>query len=196
MARQMVVMEVSGEKQVIGSFNDRNEWITKKLDTVIRDSAHRIYLNAVENVPVSSGRLISSVVESVTMAKYKSLNASVRAQARYGTFVEFGTGPLGASTNSSDRPGWHHYKPQASFPNVAKIATWVSQHMIATAGQTREYGGRKRMKKWAMGTAFLIARAIFRRGGLPARPFLYPAFADERETFVENVKTALAIEET
>lgn len=90
---------------------------------------------------------------------------------KYGAYVEFGTGP--------------------HFPPIAPIIAWVHQRgLSADTAITGTYsikthkrtGGAKTVAKQDEELAFLIARAISRRGTKP-QPHLYPGINSATQSF-------------
>lgn len=112
--------------------------------------------------------------------------ANVIAAVDYAAFIEFGTGPRGKQGNLFGGPlppGYTHHSGNGKLPPLDLIEAWVKRKGITVpVGMTRR------------SLAFLIAKKIAKQG-LPARPFMYPAFAAvqpdyEREIgkFLINVK--------
>ena len=87
------------------------------------------------------------------------LTVEVVADFDYAAFIEFGTGPRGRQT-IGDVPlpaGWVYHSGNGGLPPLELIRRWCTRHNIEESA------------------AFAIALKIARMG-LPARPFMYPAW--------------------
>ena len=126
-----------------------------------------IEADAKQNVRQDTRRLAGSINHSID-GDYPNLIGRVGPSVNYGAFVEFGR-----------RPG--------RMPPVDALMGWVRRHWAPTAAaETRiraaRFGGPVRARAWRTAgqdalraRAFVLARAIGRRG-IPARPFLVPAY--------------------
>jgi hypothetical protein len=98
----------------------------------------------------------------------------VLAGAKYAKFIEFGTGPAGAKSSllpvakKAMRELGYAHGPGGGFPPIDQVALWAK---------------RKKIPEEAV---YPIARAIGRRG-IPAQPFLFPAFEEERPKIVDEL---------
>lgn len=117
---------------------------------------------------VDTGRLRASIFPAVAP---NALASEVRARARYAAFVEFGTGPLGASTNKQQLPEGYSHGP-GYFPPASALGRWAARHGIRSGG-------------------FVVARRIAEQGGTRARPFLGPAFEEEGPVLREAMQGVL-----
>ncbi len=144
--------------------------LIQEVAIAITDAALATDAGAKDRVAVGvGGRLRASIRPTFYQG---GLVAEVGAQAKYSAFVEFGTGPRGAATNKQDLPDGYSHGP-AYMPPVAALKLWA-----------RRILGDER-------AAFWVARAIKRKGGTEAKPFLGPA-ADDAVADLE--KTLRAIE--
>ena len=120
-----------------------------------------IEADAKVNVRQDTRRLAGSINHQITGA-FPDLVGRVGPSVKYGAVVEFGR-----------RPG-------SRMPPVDALLGWVRRHF--SPGATAVAAGPARGRAWrAAGEhalrsrAFALARAIARRG-IPARPFLVPAY--------------------
>lgn len=134
------------------------------LRDAVNESALRIQRNARRACPVDTGRLKTSINIDFFRG---GLAAEVGTDVFYAPFIEFGTGPLGEQTNTQGLPDGYTHGPRY-FPPSGELAGWS--------------------KRVSGPPPFLAARAIFEKGGSEARPFLGPAFEDERPKFEKRVR--------
>jgi hypothetical protein len=141
------------------------------------DMSNRIKENAI----VDRGRLRSSVqirrygrtLDSNVLGSNRrwaegedGATADVIVATEYAAFIEYGTGPAGRATASRGGPlpeGYSHGNG-GKMPPLDLIEEWVKRKGIT--GRNGES---------ARSIAYLIARKIA-RNGLPARPFVWPAY--------------------
>lgn len=153
--------------------------LTRTLAQLLTIAALNVTTKAKGRAPVDTGRLRSAIFPNFTEGK---LVAEVRARTRYAAFVEFGTGPLGASTNAQTLPPGYVHGPRY-FPPPKALERWAERHGVF-AGPF----ARKNLK--AQG-GLLVAKKIFYQGGTEAKPFLGPAFEEESRPLVEKMQAAL-----
>lgn len=115
---------------------------------------------------ITSGELRGSLGMTVTEDRY-GLHAHIGTNKAYATYVEFGTGPKGAAHHNGIAPDvavaytlkpWWIHESQVS-PGVAAVYRWP---FIETPE------GR-----------------FYKVSGQPAHPYLYPAFADNKDTIAK-----------
>lgn len=176
-----IVMEIHGDKQVAGFFDEAEAGISQGLNQVIRTTAERVLVGASERAPVSSGRLISSLKINFQKQNAKTgiQAAFVKASAPHAHLVEGGIGPRGAM--ESKGMGWRSFGKSIGFPSVEGIAKSMGQ----------AWGMRRGGKRVFMNQAFLIARSIFRKQGTKPKPFLFPAYEDQKSAFDADVSRVL-----
>lgn len=111
-------------------------------------------------------------IEHRTIGLADTVIARVVVGAAHGEWVEYGrlgkeTSPKGTDPNRSAKAAW---------PPVDAIRDWVRRHVktLAIAGRTRSGRARRASDTQVNSVAFLIGRAIYRRGIYPF-PFLKPA---------------------
>jgi hypothetical protein len=178
--REFLYINIKGEKEVIGAFDSFDSVTAEGLKNIISKYADDIVQGAVLKAPTYSGRLLASINKRMGTDPEKPTGV-ISPSVRYGAMQEFGTGPLGAALNRSPRPPWHHYSLHPSYPPISKIKDWAIRHGIPP---------------------FLLARAIFRRGGIPPQPFLTPTvngveteMTAEIGSFLESRARALGFSE-
>jgi HK97 gp10 family phage protein len=167
-----IYMTVGGKQEFIARFGVFNKEARKKLSTAITKWSERIYLEAHSSAPFTSGKLTAGISpqNAETLGKNEAIVGYVRSRARHSLFVEYGTGPMGASTNRMPRPAWHDYHAAHKFPSVRKLTPWAKAHGF---------------DPWA------LARFIFKNQGVKARPFLQPAFLRHKEAIVSDLQAAV-----
>lgn len=138
---------------------------------------------------VDTGRLRASITHSNLLPRGDALVVHVGTNVSYARFVEFGTGPAGKAsplTKSAREAmaelGYAH-GPGGFFPPLHLIRGWAERRGILK-GMEEEEADR---------TVFAIARAIGARG-LPAQPFLFPAFEESRDEIVKAMGKAVKAE--
>lgn len=131
-----------------------------------------IEADAKRNVPQDTRRLAGSISHEI-VGVYPNLVGRVGPSVQYGVVVEFGRRP--------------HRPP----PPVGALMGWVRRHWRPAfvgplqTGQRRprRTAGRNVTQKMIRGRAFVLARAIGRRG-IPARPYLRPAYRSNEARIV------------
>ena len=144
--------------------------LTQELSQLLTIAALTVSNKAKGRATVDTGRLRSAIFPNFAQGE---LASEVRARSKYAAFVEFGTGPLGASTNTQTLPPGYVHGP-AYFPPPKALQRWAERHGIKGSG-----------------AGFLVARKIFMAGGTKARPFLGPSFDEEKGPLVEKMQGAL-----
>ena len=144
------------------------EQMERDMRATLQASLVLIEASARQATPQDTRRLAGSLTNRIT-GTYPSLVGEVGPSVRYGLFVEFGR-----------RPG-------ARMPPVDALIGWVTRHWNPAfigplrTGQLRprRAAGRGVSQAMIRSRAFALARAIQRRG-IPARPFMRPAFETNR----------------
>lgn len=112
---------------------------------------------------------------AIKMVVYRNgLTIEIVADFDYAAFIEFGTGPRGQETigNTPTPPGWRWHSGNGGMPPLEIIRRWCTRHGIPPE------------------MAFVIARKIARRG-LPARPFMYPAWQSIERGYLRGMSRIL-----
>lgn len=145
---------------------------------IVSSFSLKIAKGAAERVVVDRGRLRSSIKPRF----YQSgLTADIVADVKYAPFIEFGTGPRGKQMtfDSGPLPAGYIHGNGGKMPPVDLIKEWITRKGISPpSGWTLD------------GFAYIVAKRIG-ENGLPARPFLYPAFRDVEDAFNRRVKKFL-----
>jgi len=167
-----IYMTVGGRQELIAKLGLFNKEAKKRLSTSITKWSNKIYAEAHSSAPLSSGRLVAGISpqNAETLGKEEVIVGYVRSKARHSLFVEYGTGPMGASTNRMPRPAWHDYRSSHKFPSVKKLTPWAKAHGA---------------------NPYLVALGIFRNQGVKARPFLQPAFLRHKDAIVSDLQAAV-----
>lgn len=141
--------------------------VVKKVARAITQAALNVKTDAQLAAAVDVGGLRSNI-RPVLDLKGIGLAALVVADAKNAAFVELGTGPLGRSTNRQPLPPGYVHGP-AYFPPAKELDPWANRHKIDGGG-------------------FVVARAIFKKGGTKARPFLGPAFDAQQPRLIQKME--------
>lgn len=142
---------------------------TRAVARAISASGLRIQAKARRNARADTSLLRASI----NLFFYSNgLVATIGSTLDYAAFVEFGTGPLGKATCVVPTPSGYDHGSTHGFPPVGALMGWARRHKA---------------------NAWVVAFAIWKRGGNPARPYLTPAFFDELPTLVENLKRAVQV---
>lgn len=142
--------------------------------------------------------------------KAENLSVAIGANVDYAAYLEFGTKGFAASYVSTLPPDWQQFAAQykgsggGTFQQlVARITQWIHRKGLGTgfAGKigvagtfsvkTRKRTGSKSLQETQdKQAAYLIARKIITKG-IPAQPFLFPAFEHQKIKLIENLKSQL-----
>jgi HK97 gp10 family phage protein len=134
---------------------------------------------AKQNCPVDMGQLRSSIRGKFTGGRNSlgqfqeaGLVAEVGSDLEYAAFIEFGTGPRGRATYGGTLPAGYVHGPGHFMPPIEPIKDWCKRHGIPE------------------NLAFIVAKKIGELG-LPANPFLWPAFESVKDQFRSEVEDAV-----
>ena len=142
-------------------------------------SAHRIERAAKRRAPVAFGELRSLIgaVGPKRLGQAAVWEIGTR-NAIYPQFIEFGTGPAGASSPLMPEArqamadlGYAH-GPGNFFPPMAAIKQWAAKRGLPDDA------------------VWVVARAIGRRG-IPAHPFLFPSYIEEKDALVGRIASVV-----
>lgn len=208
-----ITMEVNGLPVVLGWFDRYDKVVIKKLNDVIEYSCRNIENNARQRAPEDSGNLKRKIgtrplwgYTKDTPAPDYAVGRIVRSTANYGVEVEFGSGPLGAATYGGRLPDWFRHKGSYGMPysfgkyqrrhkekveiSPSKTGKRRFRSVYVTAGGVRYTP----LSRWAIKhglNPWWVAKKVKMRGGNPARPFLGPAFEDERPMIIRRIQSVL-----
>jgi hypothetical protein len=173
-----VSVTVHGQRQAAAQFGKISAAVRQAIVKQVAKSALNVQRGARRRAPVDTGRLRASI----RPVFYRDgIAADVGSDVEYAHFMEFGTGPLGASTNKQPLPASYKHGGRY-FPPPSALEGWARRH----SGK-----GKKKGKKAV--NPFAVAHAIFKRGGTPARPYLFPAWEEERPRFVRAMKRLVKV---
>lgn len=177
-----VSISISGKRETIAAFNALRLIAHESLAKCIKASSLNIQRGAKRKTPVDTGALRANIRP---IFDPNGLGASVFTDLQYAPFIEFGTGPHGAKTNKRDLPpGFKHSSKHS--PSSSSLENWVRRKF------SKSLKGRGDQRdKQIKAIAYLVARKIRLRGGLPARPFLGPAFDEEIPNFKKCIETGV-----
>ena len=122
---------------------------------------------AKQAAPVDTGVLRAQINIFVSSDK---LRAGIVANAKYASFVEYGTGQAGAATNKQTLPAGYVHGPDHKVGGK-RLVGWARRHGL---------------------NPFAVAAGIRKRGGTKARPFMGPAFERVRLKFQARIAALLA----
>ncbi len=162
-------IEVVGLKEAQKALRNLRQDSLKKFSKAVNASAMKIRNEAIRRVPVSDGLLKSSI--HVKMYK-QGLVATIGTRLNYAKFVEFGTSIQGKKSNKFPIPTGYSYGSSHRLPIsregvVPELVHWSKRHGL---------------NPWA------VAYSIMKRGGNPAKPFLFPSFEMEKPKFLRKIK--------
>lgn len=133
--------------------------------TAMRDNVLDAQRGAKINSPIDRGRLRASITPSVSV-EGQTVRGAVGTNVEYAAAMEFGTGTQ--SEGSEEGAGTVHFPPW-----TGSLVGWARRHGIPSA--------------------FLVARAIGRRGGLEARRYMQKALEDAQPRIKARFEKALKI---
>ena len=156
-------LEVKGNRAI---FKNATKEIKKDLENEILMTTEAVADQAQVNTPSNTGFLRNSIT-----AEVDGLEGVVRVGAKYGPFIEFGTGTL------VDAPAeWEQYASEFK----GKLDGTFEQF----ENSLKDWMRNKGIPEEAF---FPIAMKILRVGIRP-QPFLYPAFKAETTKMIERLK--------
>lgn len=151
-------IEISGLKEVQQKMTQVVEDLYgPPILNAMRDATLKVQRDAMINAPVDTGRLRASIVPEVR-ATTKEIEGVVGSNVEYAPYMEFGTGMH--TERAMMGVGGRH------FPPPKALDLWAKRHGIPSG--------------------FLVARAIFRAGGLKPRRFLRNAF-EKNEDYIRGL---------
>src|SRR3972149_3856799 len=155
-------------------FNDKliARTVSEQISSILQKGAFRIEADAKKRATVAFGIMRASIHVFGPIIQQSQIYWQVIVGAAYAKFIEFGTGPAGKKSKllpqalKAMRGLGYRHGPGNFFPPVDAIAKWAKRKGIDES------------------LVWVIARSIGRKG-IPAQPFLYPAF-------VKNIPKILA----
>lgn len=170
-------MSISAEVKGLKEVQAKMEQIVRDLSgkpmvNAMRDATLVVERSAKQNSPVDTGRLRASIVPEV-IGRDKEVQGIVGSNVKYAPFMELGT-----------RPHW---------PPLESIIAWVHRKQMTgtySIKTHRRMGSKTTQEGQDRATAFLIARAISRRGTKALR-YLGRAIDDNREKIHDILSRAV-----
>lgn len=156
------------KNQALGSLKKYSRGIQNDIQKLIARKVFATQKDARTAAPSDTGRLRASVNVIFSDGGFKGY---VGVTVHYGRYVEFGTGNLGYMTNKQQVPKGYSHSSGHRMPPVEALEMWSRHHNA---------------NPWA------VAKAIQKRGGNPAKPFLGPAFKKHTHNFVPELKKLVA----
>ena len=174
-----VDLKMKGFKEIEKTLHDHPMKLDKKRRAEIMKTAHLIRTAAIKNIDKNKttdagglkGSIIADSNNSWASAEIGSAKKNVKGvTVNYAECVEFGTRP--------------------HFPPSSKLEMWVKRKLLKGGGSGASSGsGKNRQLNMIKGIAFVVARAISKKG-TPAQPFLHPAFQKYENKLPKTIKTS------
>ena len=162
-------------KKALGNIEKFSDETREKIGQEIQYTARDVEARAKLNTPVNEGRLRASIDvaydPSTLTAVVKAGGSGAKGQVNYAPYIEFGT------------------KTKVRVP--AGYARFASQYKGIRGGTFAEL--QRNIAQWAKSkgipeeAVFPIAMNIAKKG-IPAQPFLIPAFEGERQNLIKKLK--------
>jgi len=178
------IEELSAKKLV----NTLNEELGRFANDIVTDAKQNLKANGTNN----NGQLVNSI----SWVQDKDLEVDVNVGAPYGPYIEFGTKKFAGQYVSSLPKEWQDFASQykkkgGSFEDLLmNITQWVKDRGITGtySVQTKKRTGSKQsQEEQDMAAAYPIALKIAREG-IPAQPYLYPAYVKNLNKFEDRIK--------
>ena len=152
--------------------------ILADVSTAVVKHTYEAQTTATNRVPVAFGEIKQNIGTRFATTSRHVLTGTIESRAQHSPFLEFGTGPLGSSSNlgnlareAMQEAGYSH-GPEGGFPPKKQLQRWL------------------RLKGLDEGLWFPIAMKI-RREGSKAQPFLYPSVEEQAEPLSAAITSAL-----
>lgn len=162
-------------KKALGNIEKLSDEARQKIGEQIQYTARDVEARAKLNTPVNEGRLRASIDvaydPSTLTAVIKAGGSGAKGQVNYAPYVEFGT------------------KTKVRVPSG--YAQFASQYKGIRGGTFADL--QRNIAQWAKAkgipeeAVFPIAMSIAKKG-IPAQPFLIPAFEGQRQNLIKRLK--------
>jgi len=185
-------LNLSGMDSLTKMLKTIQDDLTKGVAEEISASAMKIERDAKRNAPVNLGTLRQSIHSESTL---NGLTGKVIVDAKYGAYVEFGTGgkvsiPSGFEEFAMQFKG----KSGGSLEEfIAALTLWVKRKGLAgtySVKSGRRLGGKGVTQKQDEKLARFLAIKILKNGIRP-QPFLIPAYESEKPKLFKRLKDLL-----
>ena len=187
-------LEILGGKAVRRMFDIAAQKMGPELSKEMNASALTIEKTAKRLAPGNLGTLRQSIKHNIG----EPLRKSVYSELSYAPYIEFGTGKKvfkikgGGEVPSKYRAYAAKFKGKGRgdyYDFLNAILDWVKRKKLAQI--TNSYTGRKNTSKDDL---ILVAETIawhILKNGIPAQPFLIPAYDEERPKLIKRIQQLL-----
>lgn len=166
MPNPVVMVELRGQAELVRDLNRMSANKRAEAVYLIKRTSLEIMNDAKVACKTDMGLLRASIRPTFYQ---NGLTSYIGSDTKYAAFVEYGTGPLGASTNRQRLPSGYAHGHSGKFPPLLLIREWCKRVGIDEK------------------LAFVIARSIGKHG-LKARPYLGPALEKHRAEFLADLR--------
>lgn len=189
-----VKLEMLGGKSVRRMLDIAAMKIGPELNKEMNTAALNIEKNAKRLAPGNFGKLRQSIKHNIG----EPLMKTVYSELHYAPYVEFGTGKKvfktkdGGSVNQKYRAYAAQFRGKGKgdyYDFLQAILLWVQRKKLAQI--TNSYTGRKSTKQADL---LLVAETVawhILKNGVPAQPFLIPAYEEEKPKLLQRIKNLL-----
>lgn len=202
-----IIFNINNLKAVQDSFGKITDNVQEKVNASLAAFGNDVVSDAKRLCPVDEGNLRNSI----TFVQ-DDLSVTINVNANYAAYVEFGTRSFAQEYVGGLPETWQEFASQfqgsagGSFQDfILIIKEWVERKGLTLQPQGQEYDSEsgltithapKRNSKGKQEAdldelAYLIARKIVTKG-IPAQPFLYPAFEANRIELLNEIKNIFA----
>lgn len=145
------------------------------MKTAIHQAAKLVQANAKANAPVNDGHLRNSIYEEVRVDSDR-IEGRVFTNLEYAPYVEFGTGPVGMSSDK-------HGLPEKVLSQLVykQDGWWIHESQIDEATAEKYHFIRRETDQGV----FYFTK------GQPAQPFLYPAYSQNEKQVEQLIRKKL-----
>lgn len=189
MATQGLYIDARQLTQGAKRFEQLTKLFPDKVSDVLNANAKTIEAKAKRAAPADRGPLRQGISTELT----NPLKKHITSHAPYSAYVEFGTGVYAAQYVSSLPADYQTFAAQFKrgrrWPPIKLIAEWVKRKGLAgtySVKTKRRTGSRATRQKEDLQLAYVIARAIFKKGIHP-HPFMIPALIDQQPKIVKDM---------
>ena len=187
----MIKFEVKGDlrKAIAAATKSTEVRVEKELSVFALNTVR----DAQRKVPVDEGALKNAIAYEIKKDG-KGMEVLITAAKFYAPFVEFGTGRFAAEQVAKLPPDWQTYA--ATFKGsggpgdfddfVIKIMAWVKRKGVGATYNVATRRKNRQSKDELQSAAYAIALSIIRNGS-PAKPFLWPAYRDNKKKLLDKL---------
>ena len=169
--------------------------LTQRLDDVLTANASDIATKAEGLATVGVTGLLHGTIRP---NNEKPLEKHITVNAFYAPFIEFGTGKFAAQYVGSLPADWQAYaaqfkgkKGEGDFQDFYhNMIKWVMAKGIHGKTKSDRSKKGKKAEAQAAAIAYMMCLSIIKKG-IKAQPFLYPAYAEQKEKIKRDVEAVL-----